>query len=283
MTRILITGKNSYVGTSLSKYLKRNYTNDYLVDEISMRDEGWKKYDFSSYDVVFHVAGIAHVSTDPKLENEYYKVNRDLTIAVANKAKKERVKQFIFMSSMIIFGKPHNGIVDLNTQPNPENFYGKSKLEAENGIKLLESDTFKISILRPPMIYGPGSKGNYPKLAKLARITPVFPNISNQRSMLFIDNLSMFVKMVIDYGSSGTFYPQNNEYVTTSQLVKEIALVHKRKIWLTTIFNPIIWLTKNNNTINKVFSDLIYIKAEDFPNQVSFTKSIFITEKGIEE
>src|SRR5699024_6867974 len=131
-------------------------------------------------------------STDPNMEELYYQVNRDLTIEVAQKAKHEKVKQFIFMSSIIVYGdsKAEKVVIDRHTKPNPSNFYGQSKLEAEQRILPLDSKDFKIVIVRPPMIYGKHSKGNYPKLAKAAQKLPLFPNIDNERSMLHIDNLS---------------------------------------------------------------------------------------------
>jgi len=199
MKKILITGANSYIGTSLEKWLEQ-YPEKYSVDTIDMKDKRWKEKSFTGYDVVFHVAGIAHISTDPKMEDLYYKVNRDLAIVTAKKAKKEGVKQFIFMSSIIVYGDSSSDkrIIDRNTIPKPSNFYGDSKLQAEKGIKPLESDEFKIVILRPPMIYGKDSKGNYPKLAKAAKKLPIFPDIDNQRSMLHIDNLCEFIKLMID-------------------------------------------------------------------------------------
>ena len=201
MKKILITGANSYIGTSLEKWLGR-YPDKYSLDTVDMRDDSWKEKYFSEYDVVFHVAGIAHVSSDPKMEDLYYKVNRDLTIDVAKKAKNAGVKQFIFMSSIIVYGDSSNinekRVIDKNTILDPSNFYGDSKLQAEEGIKPLGSDDFKIVILRPPMIYGKDSKGNYPKLAKAAQKLPVFPNIDNQRSMLHIDNLCEFIKLMIE-------------------------------------------------------------------------------------
>ena len=92
------------------------------------------------------MAGIAHVSTEPKMKDLYYKVNRDLTIEVAKKAKTEGVKQFIFLSSMIVYGDivKKNRIIDKNTIPKPKNYYGKSKLEAEKGIKPLANEDFKV-------------------------------------------------------------------------------------------------------------------------------------------
>ncbi|MBK5240800.1 MAG: NAD-dependent epimerase/dehydratase family protein [Clostridium sp.] len=265
MKKILITGANSYIGISLMSLLEK-YSDKYSVDELDMKDDSWKASDFSKYDVVFHVAGIAHVSTDPKMEDLYFKVNRDLTIETAKKAKKDGVKQFIFMSSIIIYGESRNvnerRIIDENTVPKPSNFYGESKLQAENGIKPLENDDFKIVILRPPMIYGKGSKGNYPKLSKAAQKLPVFPDIDNQRSMLHIDNLCEFTRLMIVNEESGVFFPQNSEYVKTSEMVKLIAQAHGTKIKLTNIFNPLLNLVGPKISIfNKVFGNLVYAQS----------------------
>ncbi|WP_258831563.1 NAD-dependent epimerase/dehydratase family protein [Peribacillus frigoritolerans] len=263
MKKILITGSKSYVGTSLQKWL-RNYPGKYSIDSISLRNDLWKKKDFSEYDVVLHMAGIAHVSSDPKMEEMYYKVNRDLTIETAEKSKVEGVKQFIFMSSIIVYGESSSNkrVIDKNTVPTPSNFYGNSKLQAEEGIKPLENDKFKVAILRPPMIYGRGSKGNYPKLAKVARNLPVFPDIENQRSMLHINNICEFIRLIIDNEDSGLFFPQNNEYVKTSEMVKLIAELHGKSISLTKIFNPILRIMGIKfGLINKVFGNLVYEKS----------------------
>ncbi len=263
MKKILITGANSYAGTSIEKWLER-YPDKYSIDTVDMRGDSWKEKDFSEYDVLFHVAGIAHVSSDPKMEDLYYKVNRDLTIETAEKAKREGVKQFVFMSSIIVYGDSSSDkkVIDINTVPTPSNFYGNSKLQAEEGIKPFESDDFKVVILRPPMIYGKGSKGNYPKLAKAARKLPFFPDIENQRSMLHIDNLCEFIKVIIDNEESGLFFPQNSEYVKTSEMVRLIAEAHGKKIRLTKVFNPVLKLMYGRvGIVNKVFGNLVYEKS----------------------
>ena len=287
MKKILITGANSYVGTSFENYLKQ-WVNEYEVDTIDMIDGTWVNKDFSNYDTVFHVAGIAHVSTDPKMEDLYYKVNRDLTIDVATKSKNDGVKQFIFMSSIIVYGDSskinEKRIIDKNTIPNPSNFYGNSKLQAEQGILPLNNERFKVVIIRPPMIYGKGSKGNYPKLAKLATKVPIFPNIKNERSMLYIDNLCEFIRIMIENEEKGLFFPQNKEYVNTSELVKEIAYVHGKNMKLTRLFNPIINIISNHfNLINKVFGNLVYDKRiSDYSCNYRVTtlkQSIYKTEK----
>lgn len=280
MKRILITGKNSYIGNMFTQWVGQ-WPDDYEVDEISVHGEDWKQEDFSPYEVVFHVAGIAHVSTDPEMEEKYFQVNRDLTIEVAEKAKADGVQQFIFMSSIIVYGT-QNEFIDKHTHPNPDNFYGESKLQAEAGILPLQDENFQIAIIRPPMIYGKGSKGNYPLLSKLAQLTPIFPDYDNQRSMLHIDNLTEFIRLIIDNNDWGKFYPQNKEYVKTSEMVRVISEVHNKKIFQTKLFNPIIRPLTKINLVNKVFGNLAYdMELSDYQNDFrirNFKETIKNTE-----
>lgn len=286
MKRVLITGRNSYIGTSLEKWLMKE-PSKYFVETIDLKNETWKDKVFSQYDVIFHVAGIAHVSSDPKLKSLYYKVNRDLTIETAEKAKAEGVNQFIFMSSMIVYGdsNSHKNKINRNTVPKPSNFYGNSKLEAEEGIVRLDDDNFKVVVIRPPMIYGKGSKGNYPILAKIAKIIPIFPDIENERSMLHIDNLCEFIKVLIDNTEFGLFYPQNKEYVKTSELVKSIAEVYGKKIIMIKFLNPFLRsLIGKVGIVDKVFGNFAYDKTiSNYENGIyqirTFEESIRLTEE----
>lgn len=288
MKKILITGANSYIGTSFEKWLEQ-WPNEYKVDTVDMVDGSWKEKSFKEYDVVFHVAGIAHVSTDPNMEDLYYKVNRDLTIETAKKAKVDGVNQFIFMSSIIVYGDSSHinkkRIIDKNTVPVPSNFYGNSKLQAEEGIIKLQDDNFNIVVLRPPMIYGKGSKGNYQLLSKLAKKSPIFPNIENERSMLHIDNLCEFIRFMVENKEKGVFFPQNEEYVNTSELVRTIAEVNGRIIKLTKVFNPTLKLMGNYiGAVNKAFGSLVYEKEmsnyKDNYRVVDFRKSVKVTERN---
>ncbi|MDR5658768.1 NAD-dependent epimerase/dehydratase family protein [Serpentinicella sp. ANB-PHB4] len=255
MKRVIITGKNSYIGTSLENWLLKEPTK-YKVDTIDMKDNSWKEKDFSSYDVVFHVAGIAHIKETCDNQDLYYKVNRDLAYEAAQKAKQDRVEQFIFLSSMSVYGI-ENGVIDIDTPLKPDSAYGKSKIEAEGLINKLQDDSFIVATLRPPMVYGKGCRGNYPRLVGLALKTPIFPKVDNKRSMIYIDNLSELVKQLIDNRSGGLFFPQNAEYVNTSEIVRLIAEVHGKKIMTTKLFNPLLRLL-NVSTVNKVFGDLVY-------------------------
>lgn len=281
MKKVLITGENSYVGTSLEKRLLKD-ADKYKVATVNMKDNSWKEKDFSQYDVVFHVAGIAHIKETNENQSLYFKVNRDLAYETAKKAKCDGVKHFIFMSSMSVYGL-ENGIIDKDTPLKPNSAYGKSKIEAEELINDLVDSTFTVAILRPPMIYGNGSKGNYQRLAKLALKTPIFPDIENKRSMIYIDNLLEFVRQLIDSRSSGLYFPQNAEYVNTSLMVKMIAEAHGKRIMMTRLINPLIRLVKAR-IVNKVFGDLIYAKSlSEFKSEYrvcGFRESINKTESG---
>lgn len=260
MKRILIAGKASYVGTSFAKWASQ-WPEKYQVDTLDTKGD-WKSKNFESYDVIFSVAGIAHVNAKKKMEPLYYQINRDLTISLAKKAKQEKVKQFIFMSSLIVYGNSTpigvKEYITKETVPKPANFYGDSKLQAENGICPLQSEDFNVVILRPPMIYGPGCKGNLPKLAKVAKYSPIFPDIENERSMLYIDNLCEFVRLMIDNEEKGIFFPQNEETVCTTELVKLLSEQQGKKIYKTKLFNPILkLLSKKIDYINKVFGNLL--------------------------
>lgn len=269
MKKILITGANSYIGTSFEKYIYGNYPDEYQIDTLDMMDSNWKEYDFSGYDSIFHVAGIAHADVgDVSKETEklYYQVNCDLAYETALKAKKSKVKQFIYMSSIIVYGEsaPYGKtkIITKDTKPEPVNFYGDSKLQAEIKLSPLQDDSFNLVIIRPPMIYGKGSKGNYPMLSKLAKKLPVFPKINNQRSMLYVENLCEFVRLMISNNAQGIYYPQNSEYTSTTTIVKTI----NPGIRISGILNIGVFIGskvpgKISVLCNKAFGNLVYEKS----------------------
>ena len=289
MKKILITGANSYIGISFENYMKQ-WADDYQVDTVDMIDGTWREKDFSPYDVVFHVAGIAH-SDNGKISAEkeklYYAVNTDLTVETAKKAKADGVGQFIFMSSAIVYGESAPigkfKVITKDTPLSPANCYGDSKVQAEKGILPLNDDGFKVVVLRPPMIYGKSSKGNYPTLAKMALKMPVFPYVKNERSMLYIENLCEFIRLMIQNDESGIFWPQNGEYSNTAELVRMIASAHGKKIgivkgfgWALKLMSPLTGL------VNKAFGSLSYDMSlseyKDNYRVVDLKKSIELTE-----
>ena len=287
--RVLVTGVNSYIGNAFRSYMEQ-YPEEAAVEGISVRNDVWKTLDFSGYDCIFDVAGIAHADTghvSEEVKKRYYAVNCDLTIALAQKAKEEGVRQFIFMSSAIVYGDSapigFQRMITRDTPPAPADFYGDSKLQAEKGILPLVDDHFKIAVLRPPMIYGKGSKGNYPVLSKMAQKLPAFPKVENCRSMLYIGNLVEFVRLVIKNEESGFFFPQNGQYSNTSQLVQMIAEAHGKHIILVggcTV--PLRLLSQATGLVNKAFGSLAYDMSmseyKENYRRFSLEESIRLTE-----
>ena len=244
-SNILITGEGSFLGDSFRKYASEHYP-QLNIDTISLHGKKWLECDFSKYDSIFHVAGLAHSDTGKLTsyqKKSYYSVNTELAVETAGKALNDGVRQFIFMSSMLIYGDSlpmgRDGIIFKDTLPHPVGCYADSKFRAEQGLNRLikeqnSEDGMKLAIIRSPMIYGAGCKGNYPKLSKLAMKCPVFPDIDNKRSMIYIENLcELICKIIIDQ-KDGVFTPQNSEYVKTSEMVRAIRKTEGKSLVLTT-------------------------------------------------
>lgn len=285
MKKVLITGENSYIGKSFESWVLKKYENDFEVHKISLKNEKWIEMNFKDIDVVLHVAGIVHKKEKKIADDLYYEVNKDLTFKLAEKAKKEGVRHFIFISTMNVYGV-EKGTITRQTTPNPTSHYGKSKLEGEKAIKCLESDLFKISIIRPPMVYGYECTGNYKKLSNIIPYFFAFPVVENKRSMIFIDNLSEFLVKAIEGKVHGVLFPQNDEYVRTKDLIEEIARVRKKRIFF---INKVNFFTKlinllNNKSLNKIFGSLVYdSELSKYPfeyNVITFKESIERSEKG---
>ncbi len=294
MKKVLITGADSYIGTSFEIYAKQNYTGKFAIDTVDMIDGSWRKKDFSSYDIVFHVAGIAHADIGKVTKEDkerYYSINTNLSIETCKKARDEGVKQFVFMSSAIIYGDaaPYGKQkrITKDTKPHPSNFYGDSKWRADKGVRKLADENYVVTVLRPPMIYGKGSKGNDPILAKMAKKLLVFPDIKNERSMLYIENLCEFLCQIMLLGKGGIFWPQNAEYTRTSEIVKLIAKVNGHNIKVAKTWNWAVALArlipgKPRRLIDKAFGNLVYdieMSQYSFDYQlIDMGKSIKLTE-----
>lgn len=265
MKKVLITGAGSYIGTKVQNWLDAAFDGDtklFEVDAVDTIDNHWKHADFSKYDVVYNVAGIAHVKASKGEGPLYYAINKDMVIEIAKVAKAAGVKQFIHMSSMIVYKEVktlEGKQIHKDTEPAPNGFYGDSKLQGELGVQALADDGFKVCIMRPPMIYGPGCRGNFPRLVWLAQKTPIFPEWHNKRSMLYIDNLCEFVKQLILHEVDGTVYPQNAEYADTVEIIRYYAKTNGKKVWITKLFNPLIWLFGDHvRALGKMFSNSTY-------------------------
>lgn len=269
MKKILITGARSYVGTALDNYIRTHFPSDYTVNTLDLRGSAWRELSFSDYDSIVHVAGIAHADcgrVSDEARAAYRHINTDLAIEVAEKAKADGAGQIIFMSSAIVYGDSSrvgcDKLITEKTEPAPKSFYGQSKLDAERGILPLADADFRVVILRCPMIYGRDCRGNYPTLSRIARKSPVFPRTLNRRSMLYVDNLSELVRLLIENRESGIFHPQDGTHYSTSALVREIAGLHGRRILLVGGMTPLLrLLARLTDKVNKAFGSLAYDPA----------------------
>ncbi len=281
--RVLVTGTSGYIGTSFKQYIDKINGNMpqnlWHVTFVSVRNDKWKEMDFSEYDVILHAAGIVHKKEEPNMGELYNEVNYKLTKELAKKAKadlrlkqeqtgKKQKLQFVFLSTMSVYGIV-TGRIHADTLPAPVNFYGKSKLKAEKVLQKLETENFKVAIVRPPMIYGRDCTGNYSLLEKLAVKVPFFPKTKNKRSMLYIDNLSEFLRLAMEKEVSGIFCPQNAEYVNTSDMVAAIRKSYGKKgitipgfEWLLNI------LAGKISLFAKVFGTLTYDRKMSVYKQV---------------
>lgn len=291
--KVLITGAGSYIGQSFIQYAKKHDPDNFEIEELDMTDAAWRDKDFSEYDVVYHVAGIAHADVgkvSEEIKSKYYEVNTGLAVEAAEKAKREGVKTFVFMSSMIVYGDSapygQQKVIDETTVPKPANFYGDSKLQADVAVRELADDTYKVIVLRPPMIYGKDSKGNYRTLAKLAKKLPIFPDVDNERSMLYIENLCEFLCQVMllkpYHRNSVVLLPQNGEWTKTSDMVKMIAKASGKKMTELQCLAPAVWIGskmpgKIGGLVNKAFGNNCY------EHQVSEYAGIRYQKVGIKE
>ncbi len=291
MKKILITGAGSYIGTSFENYINTNFPELYTVDTLDMTNDGWRDFNFSGYDSVYHVAGIAHSDTERHMSEEkralYQCVNTDLSIEVAERAKADGVSQFVFMSSAIVYGNSapigKSKVITKETLPTPKNVYAMSKLLAEQGFSHLADDEFKVCIIRSPMVYGKGSRGNYLLMSRMARKLPIFPKVDNCRSMIYIENLVEFVRLMIENCESGVFLPQNKEYTVTTEMIAMIAEASGKRIRLVRGFT---WMLKLlslfTGKVNKAFGSLCYDQSISEYKQeyrkYTLAESIKITE-----
>lgn len=263
MKKILITGANSYIGTSFQKFIEP-HRHEYEIDIVDLIDDNWRQHDFSIYDAIFHVAAIVHQKETKENRQLYYDVNRDLTLQIAQKAKEDGVRQFVFLSTMSVYGK-RIGIITKNTPALPKTHYGRSKLEAEIQLHKIENEHFFASIVRAPMVYGKGCKGNFQSVCKLVKKFPFFPKIKNQRSLIYIDNLSSFVKMIIDEQLPGTFMPQDRSFTETSEMAKTIASTMGKSLHMSAILGFLVAvLMPVVPMLQKAFGNLVYENTEDF-------------------
>ena len=281
MLNIVITGAHSFIGNALARRLGE-FPERYRVRLVSVRGDDWRGAGFAGADCVVHAAGIAHVNAKDVPDGEYLRVNRDLTVEVARRAKADGVGQFVFLSSVIVYGEAspagERRTITASTPAAPAGAYGQSKLEAEQGLLKLADEGFRVAILRPPMVYGPGCKGNYRLLAKLARLTPLFPDFDNRRSLLYVENLAECLRLIVDGGLEGLFFPQDGVPLSTAGIVRHIAAATGRRVDFARWLNPLVRLAGRGGIVRRAFGDVAVDPAlSDVPR--GYRR--FTTEEGI--
>lgn len=253
--KILIYGAGSYIGNHYRDALTARAHEVVCVD--AMREKP-AKVNFSDVEVVINVAGIAHIKITPDMEGLFYKVNTSLTIDLCKEAKEHGVKQFVYMSSMNVFGDTQERIYS-REQENPKNFYGKSKLLADKGIQAMASAEYKVVSVRPPVVYGKGCKGNFVLLVKLAKFFPIFPYYKNTKSLISIDNLCNFVCEVVENQDSGVYHPQNAHHTSITEIIKEVRAAMGKKTLIIPGFGWAIKLfMKMSYKAERAFADDFY-------------------------
>ncbi|MGP5091378.1 NAD-dependent epimerase/dehydratase family protein [Staphylococcus equorum] len=263
---VLITGSNGFVGNELQLFLEENSCN---VFRISLKNNDWKFQSLSKFDVVIHLAALVHNNTPNAKMVDYMNINYHLTKQLAEKAKNDGVSQFIFLSTMSVYGLngslTENVQIDQSTPYKPNTAYGSSKLLAEQAIQLLIDRNYVVNIVRPPMIFGKGGPGNFAKLIKVAKLNPVFPKINNERSVIYIDNLCIHLLSLMNNPKAEITHPQNEEFMNTNSALKLIRKYSGKKIKIIEV--PIPKAIKNFfgkiNIFNKIYGNLTYSKNID--------------------
>lgn len=260
--KVLVIGKNSYIGKNFIQYCKSCTQNptergeqvNILVDAISGKNGEWKQWNFEEYHSVILLSGIVHIQATKEL---YYEVNYKMAVDIAKKAKDAHVKQFIFMSTIAVFG---DHIQLENNMPviNPQTEYAKTKQKAANDIVRMGDTDFHVAIVQPPMVYGKDCPGNFKRLVNLIKQVHVFPKFINRRSSIYVINLCEFLRLLVITQQSGSFVPQNAEYLSSL----DIALAIKKKgngVLLLHGVNPFIRLAGlANKQVSKVFGEYQY-------------------------
>lgn len=264
MKKILVIGKNGFLAKEFKSYMKK-FSDRYELVFISSRNHEWENYSFAVFDAVFNASGLAHANAIDGSDEEYYEVNGRLPGEIAEKAKKEGVPIYVTMSSQIVYGDisriGKKQIITKKTIPIPDGIYGKSKIMGEESVLKLWDKTFNVAIIRPPMIFSENAPENFERLCKFAISSPIFPNLFNEQSMIYSDNLCELIRLIIDNKLGGLYFPQEKEYIHTSKLVKDISKAAQKRIIMTNIFNPILKVASRKiRYIRKAFGTLVYDK-----------------------
>lgn len=266
--KVILTGKNSYISNNTCIYMKSLGIES---ECLSIRN-GADSIDFTEVDAVIHCAAIVH-KRESEYADEYDNINYVLTKDIAQKALNSGVKHFVFISTMAVYGKSQ-GEINENTPLEPVTLYGKSKLKAENYLLNEIKGKMKVTIIRPPMVYGKNCPGNYRKLSKIARLTPIIPDTKNKKSLVYIENLAYFIADIVKSGKEGIYMPMDSEYVSTADVMKLIS-----NKYVSTLLGSILRYIPLN-IVKKSFGTLYY--SDDVANKIKYVdtkEAVRLSEK----
>lgn len=260
---VLIIGLNSYIGNHIDEWLTKH---GHQVTQLDVLNDEWKTFDYSPYDAIVHVAGIVH-RPDCNDWELYKRVNTDMPIAIATMAKEQGVKQYVFFSTMGVYGKGkelRSNIIEGNTPLMADGMYGESKLLAEKGLWMLQNENFCVTCVRPPSVYGKGCRGGYiTGFAKIAKLLPVIPRAYEdaKQSFIYIDNLSEMVRLVVEHHLSGAFCPQDDKAVNANELLEAISKGLGIKYRSSRLLGYLLQAVSFIPLVNKAYGGIAYARS----------------------
>lgn len=254
--RIIITGKNGYIARKLQTFL--NNIDNIHASLLSVRFPMLKdQLNFKGVDVFIHLSALVHKKEKNFQYGDYHDSNVKLTQILINKCVESDVKHFIFFSSMAVYGSRKFITKDSPTGPNTK--YGHSKLEAENYLLSVNKKNTKVSIIRPPVVFGNQAPGNPQLLKSLSKFLLFTPTINNQKSIIFIQSLLEHVYEVIQLKHPQITHPQMSSYFSTSGLIQLIRTYQNKKTYKTSLLNLFIYPLFILSIVRKAFSNQIYV------------------------
>lgn len=271
--KILIIGKNSYIGNHIDEWLSKY---GHKVEQLDVLTPQWKEFDYALYDAIVHVAGIVH-RPDCQDWNLYKSVNTDMPVEIAGMYKAARAGkglggQYIYFSTMGVFDAQKElgpSIVDENTSKRSESMYGKSKLMAEEELQKLQDGSFNVAFVRPPSVYGKGCKGGYiTGFTKIARMLPIIPRAyeNARQSFIYIDNLCECVRLIAEKGLNGGFCPQDDEIPNANRLLEVICMGIGKKYRSSRLLGLCLRLVSFVPLVKKAYGGIEYSrKLSDIP------------------
>lgn len=278
MKRILLTGANGFVGG----YFLENYSKVFKIKKFSFLNDNFDNLNLKDVDTVVHCSALVHQMNGASKE-QYYDVNVNQTAQLAKKARDSGVKQFIFLSTVKVYGEESDISYIESSPTNPMDNYSRSKVEAENHLTSIENDKFQIAIVRSPLIYGHGVKANFLSLVSLIKKISILPlkNIKNKRSMVFVGNICFILHQIISLEKRGIFIATDNKPLSTTELVELISKCLNKKMFLIDIvfFKSLLKIVKPMY-YQRLFGSLYFDNSLTM-KELNLNENKYSTEYGI--